>query len=250
MGSSGNGSFFAAVWRGALNLVFPSHCALCGTPLEPDLPPGLCGRCWERLPRIGQPFCPRCGRPVAGRAPVPLEGACGGCRIREPVFRVCRSAGLYEGALRDCVHLLKYDGRRELAPVLARLMAESALEGLPGPPPEALVPVPLGRGRRRERGYNQAELIARDLGRRMGIPVMGRALARVREGPPQSTLTRAARIENIRGAFLARAEAVRGGRLVLIDDVYTTGATTDACVRALLRAGAASVDVCTAARSV
>jgi ComF family protein len=178
----------------------------------------------------------------------PFATICGECRLDPPPFGVCRSPGLYEGGLKQCIHLFKYDGRRELARPFGLLMAECVSREFREVGFDALVPVPLHRSKLHARGFNQAELLARELGRRMGVPVANRALVRLEARDPQSTLTRAARLENIRGLFaVSDRERVAGRRFLLIDDVFTTGATVDECVRVLLKNGAVAVDVCTLA---
>lgn len=248
--SAGNTqSLFAALWRGILSLVFPAHCALCMKPLDPGHALCLCDTCLSELPRLRQPFCPRCGRPIPGQAVVPFDTRCGECRLTPPRFGICRSAGLYEGGLTQCIHLFKYEGKRELAGPLGLLMAECAAREFQGISFDGLVPVPLHRAKFRARGFNQATALARELGPRMGVPVEPRALSRVEERDSQSTLTRAARLKNVRGAFaVGRKDLVKGRHFLLVDDVFTTGATIGECVRVLLRGGARAVDVCTLAR--
>ncbi len=242
-------SLFQAVWRGILSLVFPVHCALCMKPLEPGNALCLCDACWNELPRLRQPFCPKCGRPIQGRTMIPFATRCGECRLSLPRFGICRSAGLYEGGLTRCIHLFKYGGKRELARPLGILMAECAARELQGIAFDRLVPVPLHRTKLRARGFNQAAELAREMGARMGVSVAHRALMRIEERDSQSTLTRAARARNIKGAFaVGRREMVDGMHVLLIDDVFTTGATIEECVRVLLKGGARAVDVCTLAR--
>lgn len=245
----GTQSVCVALWRGVLGILFPPRCSLCGEALAPSRRILLCDRCWESLPAIRQPYCPRCGKWIAGNAPVPCDTPCGDCRLREPPFGICRSAGRYEGPLKECVHRFKFGGARELGAALGAFMAEFLRRELPGESYDGCVPVPASRRGLRERGFDQALDLARELGKRAGIPVERGMLARTGARPSQTALSRAERILNARGAFAARSGGPAAGRrLLLIDDVYTTGATADACVRALLGAGAARVDVLTLAR--
>lgn len=244
-------SLLAAIWRGILSIVFPRHCANCAAPLEPDCEAQLCRKCWDELPRIRQPFCPKCGRPVASKAFIPFDIPCGECRLVQGHYGICRSAGVYEGSLKQCIHLFKYGGRQELARMLGRFMDECAAPGLSGEAYDAIVPVPLHRVKLRERGFNQALMLAREFGTRRGMKVGRGVLVRVRATPSQSTLSRHERLKNVRGAFaVGEGVNLRGSRFLLIDDVYTTGATADECARVLLAGGAQSVDIYTLARTV
>ena len=246
-----DGSLFFALWRGLLNLVYPLTCARCGATLDPSARDPVCPGCWEAIPRIEQPYCPRCGRPVRSGARVPFDMPCGDCRLTPRRFGIARSAGRYEGALRDLVHAMKYGGERRIAGALSRLMEECRGRLFDDFPYDALVPVPLRRSKMKERGYNQAELIARGLAVATGVPALAGVLARREGGSSQSLLRRAERLVNVKGAFVPRAKAdVTGMRLLLVDDVFTTGATADECVRVRLAAGARGVDVYTAARAV
>jgi ComF family protein len=245
----------------ALDLVFPALCPACDTPLGSGRRDPLCGPCWSRIPRLGPAVCDRCGIPLDGACDgcgIPLDGACApgasgrgpeicpACRVDPPEFDRARGAGLYAGPLRRALHALKFRGRRSLGRPLADLICEQCLPVLRAGG-EVLVPVPLARARLRERGFNQAEVIAERLGATLDLPVRHRWLARVRDTAPQTDLAAAARIANVDGAFVAR-RAVAGRHVILVDDVLTTGATSRACARALRAAGASRVDVVTAAR--
>ncbi len=219
-------------WMAAVDLLFPPRCQVCGTP---EAFP-LCERCWLEFPRIERPVCQVCGRPLRG--PPDLLFVCVPCRHRRNPLRV-RAFGRYEGRLRDAVHALKYRGRLALADplgcALAQLLAQDAREAAP----DALVPVPLHPRREARRGFNQAEELARAVGRYLHRPAR-RVLVRVRDTPSQTELDEDERRRNVRGAFAVR-ESVRGLRLVLVDDVVTTGSTLAECAAALRAAGAAEV---------
>jgi ComF family protein len=223
-------------------LALPSGCLVCRETLHRPLFGPVCEKCWKGLPSLSPPFCPRCALPYAAEV---AAGLCGPCRGKRR-FRLARAAGPYEGALREVLHHFKYRGRFRLARALGRLAFERCLrEGpLAG---EALVPVPLHKRRRRERGYDQAQLLAEAIGAAAELP-LARALVKVKDRPPQSTLGLAGRRRNAAGAYRAGKALVVGKRLILVDDVMTSGATAEACARALRRAGARSVDVLTVAR--
>jgi ComF family protein len=153
--------------------------------------------------------------------------------------------------VREAIHAFKFGGRRGLADPLGDLLAGLGLSALPGAGPDLLVPVPLHRRRERERGYNQALLVARRLERAWGVPVAADALVRLTATAPQADLDARARRRNVRGAFgVVRAPAIAGRHIVLVDDVLTTGATASECARILSRAGASAVGVLTIARTV
>jgi ComF family protein len=226
----------------ALDLVFPAVCPVCSDRLGPGRRDPLCGACWRAFIRIAPPWCDRCGVPSAAVAP----RICAVCAATPPPFDYARAAAVYEGAMREIVHALKFGGRRSLARPLGDLLRESC--GRFGvDPPDALVPVPLARARERERGFNQAELVAGRLADTLGVRLRPRWLVRLRATAPQSELSATDRQANVAGAFAA-APAVRGRHVVVVDDVMTTGATAAECARALRRAGARRVGVLAVAR--
>jgi len=228
-----------------LSVVLAPACAACSRPLtEPTLGP-VCAACWAAVVPITPPVCDACGDPLQSWRLISLDsGRCPRCRRGGSRVARARAIGTYDGALRLVVHALKYDGRRSVAGPLAALLhrhGRGVLEGA-----DLVVPVPLHRSRRRARGFNQAAEIARHLPLPMSL-----ALQRVRATASQTDLPAAKRHANVRGAFaLARRARVHGAVVVLVDDVSTTGATLDACPRALVEGGAREVRALTAARVV
>ncbi|MBI4227660.1 MAG: ComF family protein [Candidatus Omnitrophica bacterium] len=222
---------------GLVSLVFPPHCALCRTPGDDP----LCPTCRQRLPRPAPPWCVGCGRALAGTGREVTR--CAVCRDAAPPLAWGRAAYCYEGAARACVWRLKYHGRLELVhPMADRMLAAARLA--PAFACEVVIPVPLHAVRARARGLNQAAALAAPIGRALGRPVRADALIRRRATAPQSSLDVRRRRRNMAGAFaVARPEGVRGRRVLLVDDVVTTGATARACARALRRAGAVEVGV-------
>ena len=234
-----------------LDLVFPAVCPVCETRSDDAAHRPFCGPCWAALPVGVGPGCVVCGEPfpgLAGRRP------CAACRRTPPPYAFARAVAPYRDGMREAIHALKFGGRSVLATPLGELLAEAGAGVLPAPPEssiDGLVPIPLHPTRLAERGFNQAELLAAPCAARWEVPVLGRALIRARPTQPQTDLDAAARRANVRNAFrVPRPGAVRGRRLLLIDDVLTTGATVAAAAAALRAAGAATVGVLTLARVV
>jgi len=228
----------------ALDLVFPALCPVCQATLAARRRDPLCGGCWEAIRRLGPPACARCGLPFAAPA---ATGLCGGCARERPAWDWALAAAEYEGAARDALHAFKFHGKRALARPLAALLLEQWGPALAAAAPEALIPVPLGRARARERGFNQAALVAERLGAALRVPLRPRWLVRARATQPQTDLGATERRANVRGAFAADT-AVAGRHVALVDDVLTTGATAAECARMLKAAGAARVGVLAVAR--
>jgi len=217
--------------------LLPAECLGCQRPLTSGDEALACPLCRRRWRPMTPPWCPRCGQPVVAPA------SCRICPEWPRDFQPVRSALVMDPSLRRLLHQFKYHGWRRLAPAFAHPM----LPLLAGMPAEAvLVPVPLGRRRQRQRGYNQAAELASALGRQAGVPVWPALLSRHRETGTQTRLGRAQRLANLAGAFRARATE---RPVVLVDDVFTTGATLVSAARALLDAGAPAVGAVTLARA-
>lgn len=239
--------------QAALDLVFPALCPLCHRVLGGDRRDPLCGSCWRAIARLGRPRCHVCGAapPVAttvGDAGGSISPAppCAMCTADPPPYDYARSAAIFGGALREALHAFKFAGKRALARPLGDLAAEHCAATL-AEEIEAVVPVPLARERERERGFNQAELLAHRVARQLGVPARPRWLARVRPTRPQSDLAASERRANVQGAFRASPE-VSGHHVLVVDDVLTTGSTLGECARALRASGARRVGVLTVAR--
>jgi ComF family protein len=237
---------FRAAFGVALDVALPPLCLACRELVGDN---GLCAACWSKLSLIAPPYCERLGIPFAYD---PGPGVLSMQAIADPpAYTRARAAVRYDEIARTLVHSLKYGDRLDLAPTAGRWMARAGRELLQDA--DALVPVPLHWRRLWARRFNQSALLAKTVSEIAGVPVAENALKRVKPTVQQVGLTQKERAGNVQGAFRVPAEGraeVKGRRLVLIDDVLTSGATADACARTLLRAGACNVDVVVFARVV
>lgn len=230
-----------------LDAALPPLCASCRTPLS-DVG-GLCPACWSHVSFIAPPYCERLGIPFAydpGPGILSMEAI-----ADPPAYGRARAAVRYDDIARDLVHRLKYGDRLDLATSMGRWMARAGRELLDDA--DALVPVPLHWRRLWGRRFNQAAVLAKAAAADSGVPVLTAALRRMRATTQQVGLSRSARATNVQGAFAVTKEgkaAIYRKRLVVVDDVLTSGATVDACAKALLHAGASNVDVLVFARVV
>lgn len=230
---------------------FPAPCRLCGELLDRSVLLPICGACLQSFQPLPKKVCEVCGLPLESLAPdAAARLLCGACRESVFSFERARSYAVYDGALVRAVVLLKYEPLEPLGRWFAERLADLARGDTVFQEADIVVPVPLHRDRQRDRGYNQAELIARPLARILGRPCRSVLLVRTRPRPDKLHLTFEERWSSVRGAFAARpGSQVDNRRVLLLDDVMTTGATLDACAHALRVAGAKSVVGLTVARA-
>ncbi|PYJ02888.1 MAG: amidophosphoribosyltransferase [Verrucomicrobia bacterium] len=233
----------------ALGLFYPEACQLCATARATPAEGFVCADCRDQVRFVEPPFCDRCGLPYPGAITTTFE--CSNCRDAEFHFRSARSAVVARDQILDVIHRYKYSRALWFELFLAGLLVRQAAPELAKESWDLIVPVPLHPTKEREREFNQAQRLAHRLSAATRIPVNNRLVKRVLPTRTQTRLNRAERIANVRHAFAMRpGQRLDGQRLVLVDDVLTTGATTSACAGVLMRAGASEVCVWTVARGV
>ncbi len=235
--------------RRLLDLILPASCAFCRNPLRGSPFPYFCTDCWSDFSGINGPVCPQCGRLYG--SPESLthspDHLCSRCRQAPPRYDQAFAAGLFEGPLREAIHVFKYRPARSLGSRLAAWMGGQVRLVRTV---DAVMPVPLHRSRLRQRGFNQSLLLAAGIAERFGLPLSFDNLVRHRATRPQVELSGVDRSRNVRDAFsLRRPELVENRNILLIDDVFTTGATMDECAGVLSAAGAGGVTAFTLART-
>lgn len=236
----------AVIAAGALDLLYPRACAGCGADMS-AYAGYLCWDCLASLPYVHDPFCDRCGDPVDGMVSHDFE--CSWCREVEPAFERARSVVRYRGMVCSLLQQFKYQRQTHLAVDFGVLLAGCVGAYYGDIVFDEVTYVPLHPCKGRERSFNQSGLLATEVGRRLGVPVLYSSLRRIRFTRTQTRLSAAERRRNVDGAFEAvKGDWIRSRRILLVDDVMTTGATLNACAEALMRAGAYSVHAVTVAR--
>lgn len=234
---------------GLADLVFPPRCIACGHPADGRDDHPFCASCLSRIHFIRSPLCPCCGVPFA--AEEGRDHLCGECLSSEACYTAARAVGTYETVLLDAIHRFKYQGRIHVGEMLGRFMAEYDYPSFRMADYTMLIPVPLHLKRLRERGFNQSVVLARQAANRHSIPMNFRVLKRRVWTDPQVTLGKEAREANVKGVFeVADGGIVKGEKILLVDDVFTTGSTVKECARVLMESGTAAVGVLTLARAV
>jgi len=232
----------------AFQFFLPPQCPCCGKFLD-EGQQGFCAACLSEVRWIEPPFCSVCGTPfISGEVE---DHPCGACVIHRKYFRMARALAAFEGSLQGAIHRWKYEGNTHLTPFFAEWMTEGLNRHWGVNALDFLIPVPLHPQRLRERGFNQALLLAEELSRRTGIPSLKTILKKKKPSLPQVNLSGVERERGLRGAFhVAEGKELLGKSVLLIDDVYTTGATVNECSKALVKGGAERVDVLTLAHAL
>ena len=231
-----------------LGLFYPNVCQFCQSLRATQKEGYVCTECWTQVRFVRPPFCERCGLPYDGEITTKFE--CTNCRELELNFSFARSAVVARTLVLEAIHRFKYSRALWFENFLADLLIREAAPVLRGQNWDALVPVPLHPKKLREREFNQAEILARKLGAATNLPVNTKVLKRQVATETQTFLTREQRAKNMTNAFGATSNSLAGKKFIVVDDVFTTGATTSACAAALRAGGAAEVAVWTVARGL
>lgn len=238
----------SSCFEAGLALFYPRVCQLCEQERATPGEGFVCRKCWTGVRFIKSPFCERCGLPYEGDITTPFE--CANCRDMELHFSSARSAVAAKGVTLEIIHRFKYQRALWFEPFLTDLLSRAALPVLQKQKWDLVVPVPLHPTKEREREFNQAERIAAGLAQALQVPLRTDLVRRVLPTRTQTLLTKSQRTDNVRRAFVSGGVKLRGERIILVDDVLTTGATTSACARVLRTAGAGEVCVWTVARGL
>lgn len=225
-------------------LIFPLECESCGSALPARPPVGICRKCYSEIRILGAPHCPGCGRTLTGGS-----AKCGSCLGQNFHFDRAFACTRYDGKIKELLHAYKFGGRKYLKNLFAKIIFQFMGDHLSADRFDAVAAVPLSPARKRERGFNQSELISKEVAKKTGAAHVSRALIRIKSAAPQSLLSKNERRANVRGCFLAKERGpFQAKRVLLVDDILTTGNTASECARTLKKAGAASVTVLACAR--
>jgi competence protein ComFC len=222
-----------------LDLLFPSSCPVCEKSSDDHRTSPLCSSCWHKIQRHNGEGCRIC----ASVTDYDSTAVCKECRSIKPVFDRVMAYGIYDGVMKEAVHLMKFRQLKRLAIVLGK-----ELTSIDVPTADTIVPVPLSIKGLRKREFNQSAIMAHELSKKTGIPLYLDGLRKVKETLPQSSLSKNERVRNVKGAYTTDGD-VRGKRIILVDDVVTTAATVNECAKVLKKAGASTVTVVAAARA-
>ncbi len=219
-----------------MDLIYPRRCPLCDTVMEFD-GPQVCQLCLKKQVRIVPPYCMKCGKTIEDIT----EEYCGDCTVLPKSYDRGFPAFAYVGAIKDAIYAFKYKNQRNYSSFFSSCILEQYGQQFRELQLDGLVPVPVHKDKRKQRGYNQAEVLAEDLGRQLQVPVYPAYLLRVVNTSPQKELNDKTRLKNLKSAFKIGENKIKLKKVLLVDDIYTSGATVEACTRVLLEAGAEHV---------
>ena len=228
----------------AITFLFPAQCKVCEKNIGLESIPYLCNGCWDSLEIVTPPWCEICGIQN-------VDGVCDVCATAPPRYGKLRTVAFYDAILQRIIHLYKFEKRRSLAKHLSYMMVNHFPNDCNLKEYDYILPIPIHKNRLRERGFNQSTLIAQGISNEIGIDICTDAIVRSRNTSPQSSLTRDARQTNVVGAFgIKNRNLIRGKRILILDDVFTTGATVNEAVNMLWNEDPIEIDVLTLARTV
>jgi ComF family protein len=249
-----NQNMIEYIKEGLLNFVFPLDCKICEKPIRESKGYSICEDCFKTIELIERPYCAKCGKPL-----IPTdffkqnrEILCLDCKRKKYSFEFSRSTGIYDKVLKKCIHLFKYYGEKKLAKPLGKLMVDSLVKNDEFKRKiDLIIPVPLHRNDLKKRGFNQSVLLGKVTGDYLSIPVRENVLVKKKLTPFQVNLSKKERKINILGAFsVEKPEEIKGKNILILDDVFTTGATVEECTKELMKARAKNIFVLTLARTV
>ncbi len=227
----------------AINFLYPTQCRICKNQIGLETVPYMCDKCWNNIDFVLQPWCDLCGTPK-------INGTCADCNDKPPRFGKLRTIAFYEGALQQAIHLFKFERRIYLAKFLIQIIINNIPSDCNIADYDYIIPIPIHKQRLNERGFNQSYILSKGISKKHKVEVSTDVLIRRRNTSPQSSLDRDKRLQNIIGAFeLSNEEQIQGKKILLFDDVFTTGATVSEAVNVLWSADPTEVDVLTLART-
>lgn len=229
-------------------LIYPNVCQFCEKEIATAKEGYVCKRCRSDIKYIEPPFCERCGKPYDGS--ITVKFICSDCKSSKIYFDRARSAVGYDGIVKKALHLYKYRSALWIEPMLAQILTTTMQKDLDSSKWDSIIPVPLHFVKFNERGFNQSERLSKSISKVTAIPVNKNVLKRIKYTETQTALDKTKRSENVKNAFLVKDNSgwMNGKKIILVDDVMTTGATVNECARMLRRAGVAKIDVWTFAR--
>ncbi len=255
------GTVFGAWAKNFINLIYPLSCLICKVRLNPLSDKPLCEICWNKIEFNSPPFCRVCGKhlpapPETNEATGPaktqnLAFICKDCQTFSYFFRTAHSVCIYDGIIKECIHLFKYKGKLSLVKPLGKLMIDFVHNFLDMKKIDLIIPVPLHSTKQRQRQFNQAQALAKSLSYAFSKRLQDKLFIKIKPGPAQVNLSRRERIKNVQGSFkIKNVRLLENKNILLVDDVLTTGATVNECARTLLEGGANRVDVFTLAHNI